>query len=178
MVKLKVENIFPLTDLQRNPGKVIAKAKSTRDPVIITQHGRPAVVIVDVSLFEELESRAISMNTLADPKVDRKNNLEAELKRISSEIVSRYKPEKIILFGSLASGDVKETSDMDLVVIKETNKRFWDRQKELASLVRPKLACDIFVYTPKEWKESLSGKSKFAADEIKGRGRVIYEKAT
>jgi len=34
---------------------------------------------------------------------------------------------KVILFGSYAKGDVSRKSDMDLVVIMETDKRFFDR---------------------------------------------------
>ncbi len=44
----------------------------------------------------------------------RKAALEAELKRILPIIIEKYQPEKIILFGSLATGDVHEWSDIDL----------------------------------------------------------------
>lgn len=176
-MKIKVENIFPLTDLQRTPGKIVAKARGSNEPVVITQHGRPAVVMVDVKLFEELEGRAVDLEGLRDVKGDRKLALQSELDRISSEIISKYDPIKIILFGSLANGTVSDSSDIDLVVIKKTNKKFWDRQKELAKIVRPKLACDIIIYTPEEWQKSLDENRGFATNEILARGKVIYDKA-
>ncbi|MDZ7262577.1 MAG: nucleotidyltransferase domain-containing protein [candidate division KSB1 bacterium] len=40
------------------------------------------------------------------------------------ECLKRYEPEKIILFGSYARGEVDESSDVDFVVIKKTDKRF------------------------------------------------------
>jgi predicted nucleotidyltransferase len=41
---------------------------------------------------------------------------------------------KVILFGSYARGDVTRKSDMDMVVIMDTNKRFFDRYELLDSL--------------------------------------------
>ncbi|KKC29041.1 putative nucleotidyltransferase [Caldanaerobacter subterraneus subsp. tengcongensis MB4] len=54
-------------------------------------------------------------------------SLEDELKRIVNIIIEKCNPEKIILFGSMASGTAKEWSDIDLVVIMETDLRFVDR---------------------------------------------------
>lgn len=39
----------------------------------------------------------------------------ADLKRLVDFIVSKYKPDKIILFGSYGSGKEKESSDIDLL---------------------------------------------------------------
>lgn len=177
MMKIKIANIFSLSALQRTPGKIVSQAKDSREPVIITQHGRPAVVMLGVNAFEEFEAGAVRPPVPTSGKEERKALLEKELERISSEIVAKYDPIKIILFGSLASGDVKESSDIDIVIIKDTRKRFWDRQKELAKIVRPKLACDVFVYTPKEWAAALKEKIGFATYEVSGKGRVIYDKA-
>jgi len=40
------------------------------------------------------------------------------------EYIKKYRPEKIILFGSYAREESDEYSDLDFVVIKETDKRF------------------------------------------------------
>ena len=42
-------------------------------------------------------------------------------------IVKFYNPEKIILFGSYASGAAREDSDLDLAVIKETSQPSFKR---------------------------------------------------
>ena len=57
------------------------------------------------------------MNTLDKEK--RRAELLAEAKKLAKKIAEEYKPEKIILFGSAATGDVREYSDVDLFVIKE-----------------------------------------------------------
>lgn len=49
--------------------------------------------------------------------------------------VERYEPDRIILFGSHASGRAAEDSDIDLLVVKETNRRPIDRRVEVGLLL-------------------------------------------
>ena len=53
--------------------------------------------------------------------------LRNELKRIVSIIKKGYNPEKIILFGSLANGKIHQWSDIDMLIVKDTDKRPVDR---------------------------------------------------
>src|SRR3989304_827900 len=55
---------------------------------------------------------------------DRNTLLENELGRFLPLLQRHYRPYKIILFGSLAAGQVGEWSDLDLVIVAETDKRF------------------------------------------------------
>ncbi len=82
--------------------------------------------------------------------------------------------EKIILIGSLAAGKVHSTSDIDLIIIKETDKRFIERLDEFYTQVKPGIATDFFVYTPKEFME-IKRNSQFIRYALK-TGKVIYEK--
>jgi predicted nucleotidyltransferase len=43
------------------------------------------------------------------------------IKDIVQKLITGYKPEKIILFGSPAYGAPREDSDIDLLIIKETD---------------------------------------------------------
>lgn len=61
--------------------------------------------------------------------------LSEALERIVHTLVTEYQPEKIILFGSMATGDVGEWSDIDLAIIKDTPKRFIERLKGGGSAV-------------------------------------------
>ena len=61
----------------------------------------------------------------------RKQLLNSELERIITLLKTEYDPEKIILFGSLATGNIHEWSDIDLFIIKETDKRPIDRCIEI-----------------------------------------------
>ena len=102
-------------------------------------------------------------------------NVKKEIKKIVDQIAKNYKPEKIILFGSFAYGRPKENSDVDLVVIKKTKKRFIKRLFEVCQYVKSRLGTDILVYTPKEWKEALEEENYFIK-EISQKGTVIYER--
>jgi len=62
---------------------------------------------------------------------------------------------KAILFGSAARGDVFEHSDLDLILVKETSKRFVDRIEEALLALEPAVALDVLVYTPAEFEEML-----------------------
>ena len=106
----------------------------------------------------------------------RKQALEKELDRIVAILIEKYKPEKIILFGSLATGRIHEWSDIDLLIIKQTDKRPLDRVLEAYSLLgNYREPMDIIVYTPAE-VELLLNEGSFFVAEILTEGKVLYEK--
>ena len=100
--------------------------------------------------------------------------LEKELKRYLPLLQQRYHPHKIILFGSLASGQIGEWSDLDMVVVAETNQPFLDRTREAMQLLQPRAGVDILVVTLDEFRQ-LSRERPFFHTEILGKGKVIYE---
>lgn len=114
------------------------------------------------------------------PKSDRaarQKLLEAELQRYLVVLQDEYQPERVLLFGSLAAGNTGEWSDIDLVIVKETDRRFLDRTKEVMQLLRPRVGVDILVYTPAEFAR-LSRERAFVRDEILRKGKVVYERAS
>jgi|LGVC01.1.fsa_nt_gb predicted nucleotidyltransferase len=94
-------------------------------------------------------------------------------------VVSKYKPEKIILFGSYATKTERTNSDIDLLIIKETNKRFVDRVIELVQLIRArfgfKYPVEPIIYTPEEWNRAEKINSSFIR-LVLSKGVVLYEK--
>jgi predicted nucleotidyltransferase len=107
---------------------------------------------------------------------DRENLLQRELVEIVEKLKREYQPKEIILFGSLAQGDVKEGSDIDLAIIKETNKRPLDRCLEVAALTQPSVAVNFLVYTPEEFEKETEAGNFFVADEIVKKGHILYER--
>jgi predicted nucleotidyltransferase len=105
----------------------------------------------------------------------RSSLLQSELRRYLRILRTHYQPERVILFGSLAAGSSGEWSDIDLVIIKETDRRFLDRSKEVIQLLEPLVGIDILVYTPAEM-EQLSRDRGFVRSEIQGKGKIIYER--
>ena len=86
-----------------------------------------------------------------------------------------YDPETVILYGSFARGDWDEYSDLDLILIKETEERFIDRSIAPQECITFPRKCDIFVYTPDEF-ESLKAEGRPFIEIVLEHGRVIYEK--
>jgi len=96
---------------------------------------------------------------------------------LKKAIVSSYKkinPVKIILFGSWCRDEEDKYSDVDIIVIYETKKRFLDRLKELYLMWDIPVAFDILAYTPVEFEEMLKEKNSFIK-KINKEGEVIYE---
>ena len=110
------------------------------------------------------------MTTIAE----RTGRLEKALDRMVALLVEEYRPEKIILFGSFASGVVHEGSDLDLLIIKETTKRSIDRQVEVYGLVKPEIGIDLFIYTPQEFRY-LESIGFSLVKEMVANGKVLYE---
>ncbi len=106
----------------------------------------------------------------------RENILNETLERIIPVLIEHYTPEKIILFRSMIGGSIHEASDIDLLLIKESEKRPLDRVMEVSALLGyPGVAIDIFVYTPEEIKYLLEQESPFIGEIIE-QGKVLYEK--
>ncbi len=100
-----------------------------------------------------------------------------ELRKITTKIVENYKPEKIILFGSLANGNLRRNSDIDLLIVKKTKERYWDRVKKVvhSCLDDTWFPVDFFVVTPEELKKGQKENRFFLTEEILPKGRIIYE---
>ena len=112
------------------------------------------------------------------PKIDlgRKKLLQQNLDKILIALKEGYNPDEVILFGSLASGAVTSTSDLDILIVKRTDKKFFERIKEVVRLCDYNVGVDFLVYTPQELQEE-SKTNHFVKDEILTKGKVIYRAA-
>jgi len=109
--------------------------------------------------------------------------MEKESKTILSEVIDiikrGYNPLKIILFGSYAYGTPKEDSDIDLLIIKNTEERSVDRIALVKKLIynpHRKIPISPLIYTLKELEERLEMEDDFVR-EIVQKGIILYEKA-
>ena len=105
----------------------------------------------------------------------RRAHLQRELDRWLPLLIAHERPEKVILFGSCCEGDITEWSDVDLVIIKETQAPFLERTRRILELLCPRVGVDVLVYTPTEY-EHLSRERPFVHQEIATKGKVIYER--
>jgi len=89
-------------------------------------------------------------------------------------IVEEEKPEKVILFGSYSTGVPNEASDVDILIVKETNvpkpKRSHRLLRRFSSYP---FNMDIIVKTPEEFEKQANIPGSFVSI-IKRKGKILY----
>ncbi|MBF0461303.1 MAG: nucleotidyltransferase domain-containing protein [Magnetococcales bacterium] len=93
-------------------------------------------------------------------------------------IVAHCDPDRIILFGSYASGNPTPDSDLDLLVVMPSSLPRYKRALPIRMLFRPSpCPMDILVYTPEEVDYWL-GTANHIITNIMQSGQVLHERAT
>ena len=106
-----------------------------------------------------------------------KEAVEKKIEEITRTIVEKFQPEKIILFGSWAWGKPTPDSDVDLLVVKDTDETRRERERKMTDVLYPAgIAMDILVYTPAELEESINRKRNLFLEDIVHNGRVLFTK--
>lgn len=99
-----------------------------------------------------------------------------KIEEIKNKIINTISPEKIILFGSYADGHPTEDSDVDFVVIWETELKPHRRNLFLSRLFPCRnFSLDIFAFTKNEAErfKNITGTILYEAFQ---RGKVIYDR--
>jgi predicted nucleotidyltransferase len=101
---------------------------------------------------------------------------EDAFKALIRRIAETLRPDKIILFGSYAFGEPTPDSDVDLLVILDTDAPLAERHWAVSRLLLPRLfPVDILVKTPAEIEDAVRH-GDFFVREILTRGQVLYER--
>ncbi len=80
--------------------------------------------------------------------------------------------DKVIMFGSFARDTASKRSDLDLIVIKNSEQRFFDRYDEFNDLHDViQVPVDLLIYTPAEW-ETISSRRFFI--NVLSEAKIIY----
>ena len=92
-------------------------------------------------------------------------------------IVGDLSPKMIFLFGSVARGTADGDSDMDLMVVMDTDEKHTRRSSDVQmALWRRKIVldADIIVVTPEEYEENKGNEHSFI-HEIVSTGKIVFE---
>ena len=91
-------------------------------------------------------------------------------------IAQNYEPEKIILFGSYATGTANDDSDLDFIIVKKTDKPKHKRGREVRRfLLGAMIPMDLKIYTPDEFEIEQNLALSFLNSAMKN-SIVIYER--
>lgn len=94
--------------------------------------------------------------------------------RIVRQIVDQFHPKRVILFGSYARGTPTQDSDVDLLVVMETDENPLHTAASISASVDHPFPLDILVYRPAELQASFDRKGIFVT-EVMTTGVVLYE---
>ena len=98
------------------------------------------------------------------------------LEEIIHKIVRYYNPDKIIIFGSYAKDYHTQKSDIDILVLKDTDIPKYARGRELQHFFfGDVIPVDFHFYTNEEFDEE--GRIEYSfAHSIQKTGKLLYEK--
>jgi len=96
------------------------------------------------------------------------------VQRIAQQIVEHFHPQKVILFGSCAHGTPTEDSDVDLLVVMETDEQPLHAAAQIAAAIDHPFPLDVIVSTLSQLEASFERKGSFAT-EVMTKGIVMYE---
>ena len=99
--------------------------------------------------------------------------LERDLNCLVQQLSSMPAVQRVILFGSYATGRRDLLTGLDLLVVMESPLDFVTRCAELARHLRADVALDLLVYTPQEMEHMRE--RPFLRQALKS-GKVLYEK--
>jgi predicted nucleotidyltransferase len=95
---------------------------------------------------------------------------------VGRRIGSKFRPDRVILFGSHAEGRATADSDVDLLVIMPTDRSPVDESVAIRLAVRPPFPVDVLVRTPEMIEHRLAIGDPFIGNILR-HGKLLYEAA-
>jgi uncharacterized protein len=109
------------------------------------------------------------------PTIDKRKRIpQKAIDQVVKQIVEKFQPQKIILFGSYARGNPRPESDVDLLVVMDTPLKESKISLEIHRHLNVMFGLDLVVYTPKRLKERADRGNWFVRDILK-EGKIMYE---
>lgn len=101
---------------------------------------------------------------------------QRQIKEYAFQIAEKYKPEKIILFGSYVLGKPRSESDVDFLIIFPRPVQGLKKAVEIIKGILPPFPVDLIVRSKREIETRLKQNDFFLQEVIK-TGKVLYESA-
>ncbi len=100
---------------------------------------------------------------------------EDEIKSFVNDVINRFNRERVILFGSHASGGATPDSDVDILVVMDFKSRPHQQAFEIRRTIKRSFPLDLLVRRPADIDRRLR-LGDFFIKEIMQEGKVLYEK--
>jgi len=117
------------------------------------------------------------MTIASVPTVDQRKRIpQAAIDDVVRKIAERFHPQKIILFGSYARGDVRPESDVDLLVVMDAPKGGERPSLQIRRMLHVMFGLDIIVHSPQTLRQRIAWGDPFLKEAVE-TGKVLYESA-
>jgi predicted nucleotidyltransferase len=101
---------------------------------------------------------------------------ESQIQQVAVQLGDAAQASQVILFGSYARGEATDRSDVDLMVVAETDLPRHKRAVGLYKQFRPyPFGMDIVVYTPQEVQDGKRSALTFVSTVLR-EGKTLYER--
>jgi uncharacterized protein len=110
-------------------------------------------------------------------RTTKKPPVQASIDRMVKRLVSKFHPDKIILFGSHARGDAGPDSDVDLLIVMAIEGSIRDKRLEIRLALHDiPVPMDIFITSPEDfaWRKDVVGTIEWPAAR---EGVVLYARS-
>jgi len=109
--------------------------------------------------------------------IERSEEVFEKVKAYVNKVVKHLNPKLVILFGSFASGDINEGSDVDILVVADFKEDFLQRIGTLMKLNTFGIPVEPLGYTPEEFEAMKRDGNPFVL-EVLGKGKILYNAKT
>ncbi len=114
--------------------------------------------------------------TIVVPPINKRTRIpQAAIDDVVRQIAEKFKPDKIILFGSYAYGKPTQISDVDLLVVMKTDLKESQQEIHILKNIRYHFGLDLLVKIPESLQRRIELGDSFLK-EIMQRGKVVYER--
>jgi len=112
------------------------------------------------------------------PNVIKRTQVSMEaIQSLVNRIAELVKPQKIILFGSYAYGNPRPESDVDLLIVMESELTPNKQRLAIARALSPRpFPFDLLIYSPREIQERIPLGDWFLKEAVE-KGKILYERA-
>jgi predicted nucleotidyltransferase len=143
-----------------------ADIESATAPIVLERNGEKFAVVLKYDEYQRWESARLEQATVP----------MSAIQEIVDRIAEKFNPEKIILFGSYAYGAPRRGSDVDLLVVMETDKNVIEAAIDILNeLPLRSFGLDVLVRTPADIAHRIAISDSFIK-AIVTKGRILYER--
>lgn len=118
-------------------------------------------------VLETLGSRAVGVESIEMVTARR-------IRSYVSEVVRQFRPERVVMFGSYASGKLRPDSDVDLLVVMRHTGAAAEQAARIRRSIRAGFPLDIIVRSPEAIRRRIAMGDGFIRDIVE-RGKVLHE---